>query len=77
MQTEQRTIPIYMYPMLRAPGLDNHARETLGINNIGSYREIPNEPWTGASVGVRCPTKWETPLSASEIATAITFGILK
>lgn len=72
----QWAIPAEMPGVLHAPGAQRSPGQTAGVRVAGSHRATAGEPWPGASVGVRRPFAWETPLSAAEVAHAFAEGVL-
>lgn len=62
--------------VLHAPGAVGLPRQATGWGHARRYRAIPGQSWPGASVGVRRPEPWETPLSYAEVAFAVREGLL-
>lgn len=69
-------IPAYL-PRVLYPASDECLPEqtTSGIDD-GGDRSFKNEPWPGASAGVRAPMFGETPLSADEVGHGLRVGVL-
>ena len=71
-----RALPDAVPGVLRSAGVERTPEQGAGCGDAGRDRSQWVEPWTGASVGVRKPTPWEVPLSASEIAVGLSLGAL-
>lgn len=70
-QPNQWAVFTHMRGVLCRAGAVNKARQAFGVGDVGGHRAAAEEPWPGASVGVRAPFPGETPLSPAEVGVLL------